>query len=297
MGKPYVVSGDAHLLLKVWAKEKCFILPSADFFDRLMDELKKYLATVFGEVHIISARALKDGLNDFLQANNLPAVSLDRIYLKAEHNLEVTRAFNGVGNYIGLKSRAGTPDIEEQLAQVIKKIRDLKNPGVILYDDVIYSGSVILSVKKLLEEKGIKVSGVCSAIGVKEGVQKIEADGLKVNCVYKYEDVIDEVCERDFYPGVPLSGRLIGESGNVGSPYLLPFGKPGEWASIPEDKQLEFSQFCWKQTSRLFSAIEQKSGKPVMCSDLGRHIINFPTNGVRYTDAIKTIVLDKMDVE
>ena len=41
--KPYVVSADIYLLLINWARERNFILPSKEFFDKLRKEFSTYM--------------------------------------------------------------------------------------------------------------------------------------------------------------------------------------------------------------------------------------------------------------
>lgn len=120
-------------------------------------------------------------------------------------------------------------------------------------------------------------------------------DGTFVN-----EQVVDWVCQRDFLVGSPYSGRTAGEyikamhdsdsqkariqahycgqpiSGNFGAPYVAPLGWPVEWASIPKEKALEFSQTCLGLAIDLFTQIEKATKKTtgrtvqIKVSDLNR---------------------------
>jgi len=288
--RPYIVSADIYLLLQKWASQKGFTLPPLDFFTELRKKMVVKLEEMFGLVDFVTEEDLQEGLSYFFQRNSLPVVSLDRIYVEAEFNLELTRAVDISGKDVGLKNRAGTPNLEYQLDLIKAGLAQTAAPAkIVLVDDVIFSGDMLMEVIEMLEKEGMEVAGVFAGIGVAEGVDKIKDKNIPVTCVYEYMEVIDEICERDFYPGVPLSGRLIANSSNIGSPYILPFGRPGKWASIPEEYQVEFSKFCWKQTSELFLAIEEYSGKKVFCYDLGRLIIDFPVNGTRYIKAIESV--------
>ncbi len=291
MNKPYVVSADVYLLLKNWAIQKGFALPPLNFFTDLRKKMVVKLEEIFGSVDFISEDDLQQGFDYFFKRNNLPVVSLDRVYVEAKFNLELTRVVDELGSDVGLQHRAGTPDLIDQIKLIKSSLsQEVIPPKVVLTDDVIFSGDLLIRVIEMLEKERIEVAGVYAGIGVAEGVDKIKAKDILVACVYEYPEVIDEVCERDFYPGVPLSGRLIVNSPNICSPYLLPFGNPGKWASIPEEFQADFSSFCWEQTRQLFLAIEDYSKKQVFCHDLGRLIINFPVNGTSYVKAIKTLV-------
>ena len=119
-----------------------------------------------------------------------------------------------------------------------------------------------------------------------EGTEKLTDAGYTVQCVRAYSEVIDEICERDFYPGVSLSGRLLVGNENIGLPYVLPFGNAEKWASIPTEWQEPFSQFCIQQTIRLFKAIEHCSGRIVRCCDLARKVIFLPIGSTRYIEEL-----------
>lgn len=122
-----------------------------------------------------------------------------------------------------------------------------------------------------------------------EGIHRINQSKRTVRYIRRYEEVIDEVCERDFYPGVPFSGRLLVNHENVGVPYLLPFGHPGKWASIPDRWQVSFSGFCLQQTIRLFEEIERCSDRMVGCSELGRMVATLPRDGTRFVEALRAL--------
>ena len=142
---------------------------------------------------------------------------------------------------------------------------------------------------RLLKRMHIQVPCVCVGIGIAGGVRKLQALGCAVRCVRFYEAVIDEVCERDFYPGIPLSGRLVAKSSNVGMPYILPFGRPKEWATIPEEWHRELSRFCLTQTIRLFTEIERHSGKIVASHLLPRQVHSLRNGVMSFTDALQEI--------
>lgn len=298
MNRPYIISEDIYLLLKRWAVENDFTLPSKEFFLDLRKEMADKLGKIFDKVELITEDTLKQGFDSFFKSNKLPVISLDRVYVEVENNLEITRIVDGLGRDLGLKNRSGAPNLKTQL-EIIEAnfVKTAYLQEVVLVDDVIFSGELALGVIEHLRKINIKVVVVFAGIGVAEGVKKIRNYGIAVDCVREYSEVIDEICERDFYPGVPLSGRLVGGANNVATPYILPHGKPGKWASIPKEFQKDFSKFCWQQTSRLFSAIECASQKPVRCCDLGRLILNFPNDDTRYIDAIVSVDSVKVGVE
>ena len=284
--KYYVVSADIYLLMQEWAKQNDFVLPEKEFFVQLRKDFSSYMKGIFPAFEIVSEQEISRGLADLVHESDLPVISLDRVYVKEELNLEITRLVDEQRKDRGLGHRAGTPPIWQQ----IKKLQMSGVHEVALVDDVIFSGTVLERIINLLSRINIQVPIICAGIGIGEGINRIKATKRQVRCVRTYEKVIDEVCERDFYPGTPLSGRLLTGGMNIGVPYILPFGNPKDWASIPSEETATFSKFCLHQTILLFDEIERCSGKEVFCRDLGRKVVGLPIGGERYTDVLRKIL-------
>ncbi|MCD6429129.1 hypothetical protein J7L09_00350 [bacterium] len=286
--KPYVISEDIQILLAEWAREKKFILPPERFFGNLRKEMKEYFSKIFGaeNIDMISTEEMRQGMKRLIQQTKLPAVSMDRVYIRTNPAIEVSRIVDESLNDCGIAPRFGTPLLLEQLLRVREKFEK-----VVLVDDVIFSGKVISEILLSLERIGVKVPVVVAGITIGEGARILkEKTEVEILTVKYYQEVIDEICERDFYPGVPLSGRLlITPDIEIGVPYLLPFGKPHKWASIPRGVEQEFSQFCLEQTIKLWEAIEKISGKPVKCRDLERLPRGLPNNSSRFVDELRKV--------
>ena len=281
--RPYVVSGDIYLLLSKWAKEKNFILPEKEFFQELRQELKNYLGQMFIWYEYISEEEISGHLRFAARRTNLPCVSLDPVYFPGDFPLALTRAVDLNLADRGLRHRFASSSLLKQL----KSIKESGVKEVCLVDDVIFSGVLATRVIELLSYLGIKVKSVCAGVGINEGLNRIN-QSREICCARVYEEVADEVCERDFYLGVPYSGRsLLGEK-NIGLPYFLPFGNPTKWASIPEQKQKEFSRFCLWQSIILFREIEKSSQKIISCRDIERQVPGQPQNGL-YLNFLKSL--------
>lgn len=291
MRKAYIVSADIYLLMQEWASKKGFVLPPQSFFDALRDDFCFYMANAYSEDFnfvFIAEEEIKTGLADIISKSGLPVISLDGIYYKSEYSLEITRLVDEQGKSQGLGHRHGSPSLVQQ-------IKTLKNSGIreaVLEDDVAATGNLLERIIELLNKMGIHVPKVCLGIGISEAVQRVSTMGCEVSCVCTFEDAVDEVCERDFYPGVPLSGRLLAGSNNVGLPYLLPFGNPKEWASIPKNVEL-FSKNCLAQTIYLFREIELVSEKIVRCCDVGRQVFGLPSDETRFVDCLYQVFKEK----
>lgn len=274
----YIISEDIQILMKRWAEGYGFSLPSDSIFHCLRQEMLAFLNQMFSAVEMVAEQELTKGIRKLVFESGIKPVSLDQVYTSCDHNLSLTRCVDKNGENIGLRHRPGSTTF---LAQ-IRELAGLRE--VALVDDVIFSGVLIERVIKILSLYDIAVPLVITGVGIAEGIDRINHT-REIQYVHRYESVIDEICERDFYPGVPYSGRPVVGT-NTGMPYLLPFGKPGEWASIPHQWKAPFSRFCIQQTIKLFEQIEKSSNRIVRCSDLERGVYTLPQDGTRFVDAL-----------
>lgn len=286
MSIPYVVSADIELLLRGWAEKSGYTLPSSDFFTDLRHHFTEMFSKIFPEFILLTEQELFQELALIVERTGLVAISLDRTYFLSECRLDVSRLVDDELLDYGWAARDGVP-FERQIADLKQSLRKHgEEPSVVLVDDVIFTGKHIVDITRALEAFGIHVREVCAAVGIREGVSRIESNGYMVQCARFFPKVVDEVCERDFYPGVPLSGRTVVGNHNVGAPYILPFGLPGTWASIPEEHQRSISRFCLEQTIRLFEALEIASQKTIRVRDLPRNIHGLPVSQRSFLDEL-----------
>lgn len=277
----YVVSEDIKLLLESWLKKSNAIIPEKRFFVNLRKRLKSKLEEIFGENNVIMVqeKELTKGMANIVNSTELPIVSMDRIYGKYDYALDVSRTVTNDLEDCGSAHRFGYSLLEVQILNLKKhKFRE-----VVLVDDVIFSGNGCIDVVVPLKEAGIVVRKVIAGIVIEGGRKELESLGINVIGVKNYDNVIDEICERDFYAGVPFSGRtLAGVKTNIGVPYFFPFGDPAKWASIPQNKVENFSRFCLKQSILLWQEIENINGREMLCSDIPRLPIGAPNNNTSF---------------
>jgi len=282
--KPYIVSGDIYLLLSKWVIRKNLVLPEQKFFEDLRKEFCSYMSNLFSNFEFISEKVIVEHMKTTILNSGLPCISLDPVYHSCNFLLELTRTVNTDGSDKGLYHRFGN-------LPILKQLSCLKSQGftkVCLVDDVIFSGLLVERVIKLLSRIGIEASVICAGVGIQEGLKKVSGFNREIYCARIYKEVVDEVCERDFYLGVPYSGRSLVSNQNIGLPYILPYGKPDKWASIPPKSQKQFSEFCIQQTIYLFEEIEKISGRIICCSEIERKAPGQPNTG-RYVNFLKSI--------
>src|SRR3989344_5866861 len=285
MHRPYVVSADIQLLVKEWAFRSGFPPPGRGFMSELRKEFDLFMRGIFPSFELVPEVELADGLAMLVARTGLPPISLDSVYFRSADQLDIARYVDANGNDRGLGRRHGTPPLFQQF----KKIAETGVREAVLVDDVIFTGELLERIIHCLSRVGVRAPVVCAGIGIGEGVSRINHTQREVRCVRIYEEVIDEICERDFYPGVPFAGRSLARDGASGVPYLLPFGNPGKWASIPREWEWRFSEFCLGQTIWLFEEIERRSNRIVACSDLDRAVIGLPRDSTRFVDALRSL--------
>ena len=208
---------------------------------------------------------------------NIPIVTLDKIYLKLDENniyfLDCTRV-NGTNEIISRKSES----LDSQIKRIAKAL-----PGkeIILADDVVFSGSVLRNIIKRFSDYGIQVVGIISSVCSYEGYEyfnKYLKYGIKTK-VLMLKDVIDQICERDFYFGVAGSGIMISTNdGMFKAPYFKPYGNPYERASIPLDYVDVFSRGCLERSLYLWEEIDSLRCCETKMFELPERIINTNEN-------------------
>ena len=156
-------------------------------------------------------------------------------------------------------------------------LKNINQKEIILADDVVFSGSVLRSIIQLFKENNIEVIGISTAIARKDSYDYFNSNlKLGINCGYLMEkEVIDQICERDFYFGIAGSGISVNTGTQiVKAPYFLPFGNPVDRASIPKEYATYFSNSCINRSILLWQEIEKLSKKEILIKDLPEQIQN-----------------------
>ena len=140
---------------------------------------------------------------------------------------------------------------------------------------MIFSGDAVIEVAELFRARGTRVSTVLAAIAIGEGCKKIEEAGIEVKSVVEYEDVKDEICERDFLAGVPFSGRTVyrEDGSHYSAPYFAPFGLPERWASIDDATAVcKLSLYCIERSIELWQKVEDLNKMDILHSFAPRRL-------------------------
>ncbi len=276
--KPYVVTEDVVLLMERWARQSGFVLPNVKFFLTLQDALIRSLHFSFEDVLFIRAHDMQRKMRELVDVSpNAFIISVDQIYNSTAFHLESNRIADAATlEILGEAQRPGSPTLVEQIRQLPK------GQPITLVDDGCFSGDTLLRIYEMCKQERVVVANIVVGILIdrpNNHLVKAHQD-VSLHAAYEFPSVIDWVCERDFFVGVPLSGRTVGRIQSDGTveplcpdvalPYCLPFGDPVKCASIPPKNAITFSQHCLRLSRALWEAVGEASGKQVLAHDIQR---------------------------
>ena len=165
--------------------------------------------------------------------------------------------------------------VDNQITKLSTLFKKMGTKEIILSDDVVFSGSVLKTIIQKFNNNGISVIGIRACISTREGYDYFNQNlllGLKCGILMS-RDVIDQICERDFYYGIAGSGISVKENYQIEkAPYFKPFGEPVERASIPFEKERFFSISCLRRSILLWEEIERLNKREIMTSELPEKI-------------------------
>jgi hypothetical protein len=197
--------------------------------------------------------------------------------------LQVNRLVDPTGKMLGLGARPGNYSLHSQFAEIKGCLE--KRP-VILVEDGSFSGSTMKSMIEICNGMHIEVKHLVIGFLFPEARENILKTFPKVKDVHcwREENFVDWVPDHDFYPFVPNSGRVVGFSYNshhmpvylhsglsLCMPYILPYGKPVEWASVPKESACGFSLFCVREAITMFEEMERLNGRITLESLIGTY--------------------------
>ncbi len=288
----YIISGDIGERLKQWAARKKFVIPP-----RILAEYQRSVSvaasrafsgtdvTVTAIDEATAARRACAALREMARSIESPVavIALDPLFERLSPkyklptlSLSLTRLAGADGQSLNaLGERPRTEPLARQIAKIVATLRASRTTQVLLADDVMFSGSQMVAVKAMLESQGLVVVGMYASIATDDSFKKIEQDSSSkpLSVVFSYSgDVLDIIDARDFLPGAADGGRTIAGVSDTGMPYLLPFGQPVRWASIPEDRAKKFSRELLCAALALYEKIETASNTQLLLKDLPRGV-------------------------
>jgi hypothetical protein len=183
--------------------------------------------------------------------------------------LNINRLFNTDGQLIGHGPRPGFEPLEKQYDDLARKIA---GRSVVLIEDGAFSGGTLRYVLHELNSRGITVTaiiiGFCCT-RAKFVLGHVFKGELVI--VHPIENLLDWIPDHDLIPFIPNCGRVLGEAVDHGFmpvrnangfscayPYILPFGKIEEWASLPIEGARELSRLCLETSIELFGHVGPK---------------------------------------
>lgn len=195
------------------------------------------------------------------------------------YTLHFNRLFNTDGEIIGYGPRHGFDSLSKQFAELGRKIG--KHP-IILVEDGAFSGKTLCYILDRLKDHGVHVAkvviGFCCARAQVLVKQTFTGELVIVNPI---EDLVDWIPDHDLIPFTPNCGRVLGQQSEDGFccmetsdglthsfPYILPFGKMGEWSSLPSECLHNLSTFCLDASIEIFSEFGEYIGHKVTIRDL-----------------------------
>lgn len=203
---------------------------------------------------------------------------MDKIFIrennKDKYFLDCTR-LDGLNRVVSRTNPNDLYSVQKEILLLADYLKLNNIKEIILLDDVVFSGNVLKSIIEEFNINDIKVVGIrCSISTIKafDYFNKTLPFGIKTGFILE-ENVIDQICERDFYYGIVQSGiSVLKENKVLKAPYFLPFGNPNQRASIPKDKEKEFSIMCLENSKLIWKNIEDNANKYFYNKDLPEKI-------------------------
>ncbi len=262
-------------------------VPSDSVINTIRSDFKADTNKIFdGKVTIISEEEMM-AVNDLIDGS-YPVVTLDKIYISPDEKniyfLDCTR-INGTNEIVSRKKEPLGMQIERLASTLPKK-------EIIIADDVVFSGGVLNNIINRFKEYGIETVGIIASVSMNKAYEEFNDKlkyGIKTNYLMN-DNVIDQICERDFYFGIAGSGIMVEtDKGMYKAPYFKPYGNPYERASIPKEYEEYFSKGCLNRSIYLWEEIDKLRKMKTLISELPEKIVNTNEN----EEVVRTLKLER----
>jgi len=184
------------------------------------------------------------------------------------HCMQINRLVDPTGKALGLGARPGNCSLRSQFSEIKGCLE--KRP-VILVEDGSFSGGTMKSMIEICSGMDIEIKHLVIGLlfpAARENILEAFPRAKDIHC-WREENFMDWMPDHDFYPFVPNAGKVVGFSYNschvpvylhnglsLCMPYILPYGKPVEWASVPKEYARKFSVFCIREARAIFWEME-----------------------------------------
>lgn len=250
MEKPYIISEELDLLNDDYIQKGAL--------NAFREDLDENLRALGKNTLWVASSDLQQGIALRASQTQLPIVSLDDRYtILADERIGVSRGVDENLNDIGYVSRVGYSSLDKQLDAAAKMRKEIT-----LIDDVVFSGDMIVWLDTELRKRNAKIASVICGIAIGGGLQRLSEQGVGVDAVRIFDDVDDELCERDLAV-VAGSGRRIESIAASALYFCDQYSRPTEWASIPEASVADFAARSFRRSASLLN-------RSISIKDIGR---------------------------
>jgi hypothetical protein len=244
MGNPYVISAELDL-----ATADLEQIVNQNRIESFREGVDADLRAMGKDIRWVPSSTIRRNLARAIATTNLPVISLDDRYVSsASQYLGISRGIDPLLNDDGYVARRGYPSIKEQLGKTSSLRKE-----VMLVDDVLFSGEMIAWLSDSFRPYGVRIGAVAVGIAIQEGIDKLALEGIEVQAAEVFDEVEDEICERDFAV-VPGSGRCIDALAANALYFDTKNGKPDRWASISPSST---ETFCVSSLKRSIDLLQR----------------------------------------
>jgi len=268
-------------------------IPDAAFFKERQQRLATKLQETVPECYVETIEANKLTNQIVASLHKLLAATPEAVVISTVPSVawktsgicaRINRLVDPKGNSFGVGPRPGNPSIHSQFLEI--KELSSRRP-VILVEDGSFTGGTMIKMIEICNELHIEIK--CLVIGflfasAKEAILKVFHREEDIH-YWREGNFFDWMPDHDFYPFVPNAGKVIGFSYNANQivrhmpvrlhnglslckPYILPYGNPVEWASIPQDQAKKFSTFCIHEARDIFWEMFRLNGRHITLEDI-----------------------------
>jgi len=201
-----------------------------------------------------------------------------------DHVITTTRVWNEDGNKIA-RPKTGTKSIKKQVEDALckEKLDQMRKKSVVLADDGIFEGGTMTEVAAAFQARDVEISAIRAGIAQAEDTEKLrlKLTSLYPNISFSPQFTVGQaglkewLCERDFFVGLPRSGRThrfekdtdLTDSIQTGIPYL--HGWPGSSAARLSHGRFEFGARLTSISIEFWGVMSKLNGK-LLVRDLPR---------------------------